>query len=51
MRLTTAFLKVGATECFLVKQQLAAIKIMELVINRCFLKKAKSKMVDKIHQN
>ena len=34
---------------FLVKQPLAAIKIMEAVINRCFLKKAKSKKVGKIH--
>ena len=36
---------------FIVKQSLAAIKIMEEAINRCFLKKAKSKKVGKIHQN
>ena len=35
----------------LVKQPLAAIKFIEAVINRCFLKQAKSKKVGKIHQN
>ena len=35
----------------LVKQPLAAIKIMEAAIHKCFLKKAKSKKVGKMHQN
>ena len=36
---------------FLVKQPLAAIKFMEAVVNRCFLKQAKRKKVGKIYQN
>ena len=39
------------TNVMLVKQPLVAIKITETAIHRCFLKKAESKKVGKIHQN
>ena len=35
----------------LVKQPLSVIKITEAAIQRCFLKKAKSRKVGKMHQN
>ena len=47
-KLTPVFLNVETIECFVSKE---AIKITEIAINRCFLKKAKSKKVGKIHQN
>ena len=41
----------GQTNVLLLKQPLGEIKITEPAIHRCFLKKDKSKKVDKTHQN